>query len=208
MSKNPSKREMEPGPDFPTGRQEKEESAAGMLRILILEDMPSDADLIEYELREAELCFTALRVKTEAEYVHALEKFSPDLIISDYDLPQYNGSLALAEARARCPGVPFILVTGALEEDRAIDSLENGGRDYVMKQHLRKLAPAVKRALAEKQEFRERQAVEAKLREAQSKLASNAVKERAESEEKTEKSNQAERALIKLLYEMELKKRM
>ncbi len=208
MAKSVSKLEMEPGPDLPTVSQEKEASAARILRILILEDMPSDADLIEYELREAELCFTALRVKTEAEYVHALEKFAPDIIISDYDLPQYNGSLALAEAKTRCPEVPFILVTGALEEDRAIDSLENGGKDYVMKQHLRKLAPAVKRALAEMQELRERKAVEAELREAQSKLAGKAAKERTESQAKTEKSNQAERALTKLLYEVELKKCM
>ncbi len=178
------------------------------MRILILEDTPSDADLIEYELQDAGLVFTALRVQTETEYVHALQKFSPDIIISDYDLPQYNGSLALAEAKARCPEVPFILVTGALPEDRAIDSLKDGGKDYVMKDHLRKLAPAIKRALGEMSEIRARKEAEEELRKARHKLEIRAEIEKVDLQSKTEKSKQAERALIKLLYELELKKRM
>lgn len=119
------------------------------LRILILEDVPTDAALEEFELQEAGLVFTSRRVMTEKEYIREIESFSPHLILSDYDLPQYNGAHALAEARMRCPDVPFILVTGALGEDRAIEILTKGAKDYVLKNRLNRLAPAVQRALAE-----------------------------------------------------------
>ena len=84
-----------------------------ILRILILEDRTSDADLIEFGLQEAGIAFTSHRVVKERDYVRALQEFSPDLILSDYDLPQYTGTLALAAAKRLCPEVPFILVTGA-----------------------------------------------------------------------------------------------
>ncbi len=85
----------------------------------------------------------------EKEFLRALEKFSPDLIISDYDLPQYNGALALAEAKSRFPEVPFILVTGALDKDpkRIGEMLARGASDYVLKDHLDQLIPAVHSAL-------------------------------------------------------------
>jgi CheY-like chemotaxis protein len=120
-----------------------------MARILILEDVRSDEALMEFELQEAGITFIPKWVKTEKEYVQALQDFSPDLILSDYNLPQYNGSLALAEARKRCPDVPFILVTGLLDddEDRFGEGLVQGANDYVLKQHLDRLVPAVKKAL-------------------------------------------------------------
>ena len=101
---------------------------AESLRILILEDNPADVELIQFELQEAGLSFTAKVVMTEEEFVRELQEFSPDLILSDYDLPNYNGALALAEARKRCPDTPFILVTGAVTEDRAIDILTQGAK--------------------------------------------------------------------------------
>ena len=119
-----------------------------ILRILILEDSVSDADLVEFELQMADLAYTAKRVITKKEFIAALQDFSPDLIISDYDLPQYDGASALAEAKARSPEVPFILVSGAVKEDRAKEILTGGARDYIMKDHLHRLVPAVRRALA------------------------------------------------------------
>ena len=119
-----------------------------ILRILILEDCTTDADLMEYELQEASIGFVAHRVITEKDYTNALREFAPDLILSDYDLPQYNGSLALAEAKARCEDVPFILVTGITEEELAAEILVKGAQDFVTKSQLHKLAPAVLRVFA------------------------------------------------------------
>jgi PleD family two-component response regulator len=141
------------------------------LRILILEDCATDADLIEFELQEAQIHFISRRVRTEEAFVQALTEFSPDLILSDYDLPQYNGALALAEAKIRCPEVPFILITGAVGEDRAIEILTSGAKDYVMKHRLNRLAPAVLRALAEAEEHNALKKAEEELREAHRSMA-------------------------------------
>jgi PAS domain S-box-containing protein len=136
------------------------------LRILILEDVPTDAALEEFELQEAGLTFTSKRVVTEQEFIQELQSFAPNLILSDYDLPQYNGAYALAEARTRCPNIPFILVTGAVGEDRAIEILTQGANDYVLKSRLNRLFPAVQRALAEAEAHRARKHAEDALREA------------------------------------------
>ena len=137
------------------------------LRILILEDNPADAELAQFELEDAGIIFTPKVVMAEEDFIRAIQEFSPDLILSDYDLPKYNGALALAEAKRRCPDTPFILVTGAVTEDRAIDILTQGAKDYVLKSRLdQRLAPAVKRALAEAEDHRARKQAEAELREA------------------------------------------
>ena len=140
---------------------------AESLSILILEDSPADAELIQFELQEAGLSFAAKVVMTEKDYLQNLQECSPDLILSDYDVPKYTGALALAEARGRCPDTPFILVTGAVSEDRAIEILTQGAKDYVLKSRLeQRLVPAVRRALAEAEEHRARKRAEAELREA------------------------------------------
>ena len=139
---------------------------AESLRILILEDNPADAELVQFELQEGGLAFTSKIVMTEEDFVREIWEFCPDLILSDYDLPKYNGALALAEARRRCPDTPFILVTGAVTEDRAIDILTQGAKDYVLKNRLQlRLVPAVRRALAEAEEHRARKQAEESLRE-------------------------------------------
>ena len=136
-------------------------------RILLLEDNPTDVELIQFELREAGFIFISKVAVTEADFLHELQEYCPDLILSDYDLPQYNGALALAESRSRCPDIPFILVTGALSEDHAIEILTRGAKDYVLKTRLQqRLAPAVRRVLAEAEEHRGRKRAEAELREA------------------------------------------
>jgi CheY-like chemotaxis protein len=119
------------------------------IRILILEDRPSDADLIEFELWEEGISFISKRVETERDYIWALQGFSPDLILSDYDLTQYTGSLALEAAKKLCPEVPFILVTGVLSDDNGLcrEILANGAKEYVLKDQLEQLAPAIRKAL-------------------------------------------------------------
>ncbi|HOG18347.1 MAG TPA: response regulator [Syntrophales bacterium] len=122
---------------------------ADKIRVLILEDKETDADLVEFELMESGLPFTARRTLNEREFLQACEEFCPDLILSDYDLPQYSGALALAEARRRLPGVPFILVTGVLDgdDDRIIRILACGADGAVLKSRLDRLMPAVHKAL-------------------------------------------------------------
>ena len=140
---------------------------AESLRILILEDNPADAELVQFELEEAGISFTAKVVMTEKDFIHEIQAYCPDLILSDYDLPKYNGTLALAEARRSCPDTPFILVTGAVTEDRAIEILTQGAKDYVLKSRLeQRLVPAVRRALAEAKEHRERKKAQEELQAA------------------------------------------
>jgi DNA-binding response OmpR family regulator len=123
------------------------------IHILILEDNPTDAELIIFELQEAGFSFTAKVLRNEKDYVKELNEFPPDLILSDYNLPAYSGTLALAEAKRRCPDIPFILVSGAVVEDYAIDILTAGAKDYVLKTQLQqKLVPAVRKTLAEAEE--------------------------------------------------------
>jgi hypothetical protein len=136
------------------------------MRILLLEDNPADAELIENELRGVLSDFVLFRVETEEAFSKELLESPPDIILSDYDLPLYNGAIALAVAKQKCPDIPFILVTGAVSEDRAIEILTSGARDYVLKNRLHRLVPAVRRALAESEEHRARKEAETELRKA------------------------------------------
>ena len=137
------------------------------IRVLILEDNPADAELVQFELEEAGFAFISKVVMTEEDFVHEIQEYCPDLILSDYDLPKYSGALALAEVRRSCPDTPFILVTGAVSEDRAIEILTQGAKDYVLKNRLQqRLVPAIRRALAEADERRARKQAEAELKEA------------------------------------------
>lgn len=165
------------------------------LRILILEDVPTDAALEEFELQEAGLRFTSRRVMTEQEYIRELQFFSPSLILSDYDLPQYNGAYALAEAKARCPDIPFILVTGALGEDRAIEILTQGANDYVLKSRLHRLVPAVQRALEEARAHKACRKAEEALREAHRNLERQVEERTAELRMEIATRNRAEESL-------------
>lgn len=119
-----------------------------VIRILILEDRESDADLMEFALMDAGFTFTSRRSTDEKTFLRGLVEFTPDLILSDYDLPQYSGALALAEARERLPDVPFILVTGALDKAMEMvgEILAGGASDLVLKNRLDLLAPAIHRA--------------------------------------------------------------
>ena len=134
------------------------------LRILILEDEPTDAALAEHELRQAGIGFEAVRVDTREAFVRALDEFAPYLILSDYSLPAFDGLAALALARARRPDVPFILVSGQIGEDLAIEALKAGATDYVFKHRLSRLGAAVRRALHEADDHRERRRAENELR--------------------------------------------
>ncbi len=132
-------------------------------RILMLEDSPVDAELSERELRKAGVAFIAHRVKTKDEFIRELEAFAPDLILADYRLPTFDGLSALAVVRKNYPDLPFIIVTGTLGEERAIDSLLSGATDYVLKERLARLGPAANRAFAEVEERKKLRQAEAQV---------------------------------------------
>ncbi|MFN7929611.1 MAG: histidine kinase [Blastocatellia bacterium] len=139
-------------------------AAAGeSLRILMLEDLAADAELVRHELRRGQLAFTLRRVETEPEFVQALADFAPTLILADYSLPLFDGMTALARTREHTPDVPFIFVSGTLGEELAIETLKSGATDYVLKQNLARLVPSVRRALREAQERLERKRAEEQL---------------------------------------------
>jgi PAS domain S-box-containing protein len=130
------------------------------LRILSLEDDAADADLILATLAKAKIDCDAVRVDTEPDFVNALEKSTFDLILSDHSLPSFDGESALKVAMVKSPAVPFIFVSGAMGEDLAIELIKNGATDYVLKNRLSRLAPAVRRAIAEAEEHAARQEAE------------------------------------------------
>ena len=131
------------------------------IRVLILEDVDADAELINEVLRGSGLVFDSIRVETEREFLHEVQQHKLDVILSDHGFPSFDGFAALAIARERCPQVPFIFVTGALGEEVAISSLKNGATDYVLKNRLAYLPTAIQRALREVDERSARQRAEA-----------------------------------------------
>ncbi len=134
------------------------------LRFLLLEDNPLDAEMSAVMLMDAGLDFDSLRVETHTAFEQALATEPFDLILADYQLPGFDGLTALEITRTRCPEVPFIFVTASMGEEQAIESLKNGATDYVLKQRMERLVPAVMRALREAQERRDRLQAERELR--------------------------------------------
>lgn len=134
------------------------------LRILLLEDNAPHAELVEHFLRESGLRFSLERVETREAFIEQLERHMPDMILSDYALPAFDGYAALAIAKERAPHIPFIFVTGTMGEEVAIETLKSGATDYVLKTRLARLGPAVQRALRESADRKERQHAEEKLR--------------------------------------------
>ncbi len=119
------------------------------LKVLIVEDQPADAELLQYDMRRAGLEFTAQRVETQDTFEAALREFGPDLILSDFSMPSFDGLSALGLARAAAPGTPFIFVSGTIGEERAIEALRNGATDYVLKDRPKRIISAIDRPLDE-----------------------------------------------------------
>jgi two-component system, cell cycle sensor histidine kinase and response regulator CckA len=137
------------------------------LRILHLEDDPNDALLVESTLKAEGIACATTCVQDRDDFVAALQCGGIDLVLSDFSLPVFDGFSAIATVRAGWPELPVILVSGALGEERAVDSLKSGATDYVLKEHLFRLAPAVRRAMREVEERAERRRLETHFVEAQ-----------------------------------------
>lgn len=134
------------------------------LRILSLEDSDLDAELIQRELRRGQVEFEWYRVATRDDFERAIAESQPALILADYRLPTFDGAQALALANERCPDVPLIIISGAVGEETAVELLKNGATDFVLKDRLGRLVPAVHRALREVAERNARRQAEADLR--------------------------------------------
>lgn len=137
------------------------------LHILHLEDDPSDAALVQSALESGGVACAITRVQTQDAFVAALDQGGVDLVLSDFALPAFDGLSALETVRTRSPGLPVILVSGTLGEERAIDSLKCGATDYVLKERLARLVPAVQRAMQEVEDRAERARLEAQFIAAQ-----------------------------------------
>ncbi|HKK42700.1 MAG TPA: PAS domain S-box protein [Bacteroidales bacterium] len=123
----------------------------GKLKILFLEDNQTDAEIIWRQIRKDNIEFDKELVETKDQFTDALKNFKPDLIISDYQLPIFDGMSALRLRNEIAPGLPFILVTGSINEEVAVDCMKTGADDYILKERLSRLGPAIRSAVERKQ---------------------------------------------------------
>jgi diguanylate cyclase (GGDEF)-like protein len=137
------------------------------IRLLLSEDNPADVELEVRELRRAGLKIEHVVAITGKDYIGALREFRPDIIVSDFSMPEFDGMEALRIAREMAPDIPFLFVSGTLGEDYAIRALKNGATDYVLKSNLVRLPGAMERALSGAEERHARRRAEAGLRRAQ-----------------------------------------
>lgn len=138
------------------------------LKILILEDVEDDVELIKRTLRKAGLEFETRQVDTREGFLRALKDYQADVILSDHSLPQFDSIEALALSKEHAGHIPFILVTGAVSEEFAVTCLKDGADDYVLKSNLARLPNAIRNSL------KQREAEEAELRAAQALQSQNA----------------------------------
>ncbi len=133
------------------------------LDIVCLEDDANDAELARHELLRVATIRAWRQVASRESFAEALAARAPDLILADFNLPSFDGHEALVMAQALCPKVPFIVVSGKLGEELAIETLKLGATDYVLKRRLSRLSPAVNRAMAEAESIRSRAEAQAAL---------------------------------------------
>jgi PAS domain S-box-containing protein len=141
------------------------------VRILYLEDNPTDAELVRARLAAEGIACEIICVQTGTDYASALDQGVWALIISDFTLPAYDGMSALALAHTKRPDTPFIFFSGTVGEEAAIDALKKGASDYVLKPRPARLVSAVKRALQEAQDKAERKRAEEALRQSEARKA-------------------------------------
>jgi signal transduction histidine kinase/two-component SAPR family response regulator len=135
------------------------------LRILHLEDNPLDTELVQLTLEAEGLACEIFRVETRDDFMKALERREFDIILSDYSLPAFDGLSAMRMVAEKNYNVPFLIITGTLGEEVAIETLKSGATDYVLKHRLSRLVPSMRRALREAEERAERKRAEMALRD-------------------------------------------
>lgn len=135
-----------------------------ILKILMVEDRETDAELIKHQIRKNGIQFVAHVVDNKMDYLKAIQDYKPDLILSDFSLPVFDGMQALLIRKEKAPAIPFILVTGTINEETAVDVMKSGADDYVIKEHIARLGPAIKEAVAKTENIRKKNEAEKQLR--------------------------------------------
>ena len=148
------------------------------LRVLVLEDEPADAELALRALLDAGIECAATVVGSRAAFERALAADAFDFVLADYSLPGYTGLEALEQVRRRDDLLPFVLLSGVLGEERAVEALRAGATDYVLKDRLARLAPAVRRALVERRERERHLATQGRLQQLSRRLLEVQERER------------------------------
>ena len=123
---------------------------ATQIKVLLVEDLPSDALLVLREIKKNDIEILSHTVDSQEEYVAELREFQPDIILSDYNLPTFNGMKALCLRKEIAPHTPFILVTGTNNEETAVECMKAGADDYIIKENLKRLGQAFMAALEKK----------------------------------------------------------
>lgn len=145
------------------------------MRALVVEDSETDFDLLVEFLKRGPWRFETRRVEDEPGLREALAEGGWDFVISDHNLPRFDSVSALRVVREQAPGMPFIIVSGRIGEDVAVDAMLAGADDYVMKHSLARLRPAIERCLAARALRRKKRAAEARQREIESRLGAIAA---------------------------------
>ncbi len=161
-----------------------------VLNIVYLEDDRLDVELVRETLTKEGIEHHLIPVDTKSDYVKALKKSSLDLILSDYSLPSFNGIAAFEIAQNLSPEIPFIFVSGKIGEDLAVETIKRGATDYILKQNLSYLAPAVRRALQAAEERKKRIAAEEALKKTNDELEKRVEDRTAELVKAVEKLGQ------------------
>src|SRR6266852_5832075 len=140
------------------------------VKILLVEDVERDAELLLHGLKRAGFIFQSLRVETESDFRRELREFDPDIVVSDFSMPRFSGREALTIAREGRGDIPFICISGTIGENVAVDMMKAGADDYVMKNNLARLMPALERELREAEVRRGRRLAEERLKESEAGL--------------------------------------
>lgn len=140
---------------------------AGKLKILFVEDVKSDAELVWRELLKNKISFEKLLVDNRKDFHEGLISFLPDIIISDYSLPRFDGMSALQIRNEQVPHIPFILVTGSINEEVAVECMKAGADDYILKDNLSRLGPAISNSVKKIKLLKQKNEAEAALRESE-----------------------------------------
>jgi two-component system cell cycle sensor histidine kinase/response regulator CckA len=156
----------------------KRDTMVERIRILIVEDSEADADINEREVKKVLPACLFLRVLTPESFTKALDEFIPDAIVSDYSLPDFDGLAVLRIMRELSPFTPVLIVTGSVNEETAVNCLKSGAADYILKEHIKRLGPALLAALRHKDSRRRHFETQAALIESEERfrrLTENAV---------------------------------